>query len=315
MDATQTCIMPTEPEERPPHAALFYRQRDEFADGVLRFIEPALEAQDPVLVAVPGPSAEMLRDALPDEARLLDMHQLARNPGRMIHAVQRMFPAPDHTHLHFVSQPIWSGRSPEEIREAVRQEALINLAWEGAPVRVLCPYDAASLEQEVLADAERTHEVVIADGNSRRSETYVRAAIPDGCLGPLGDPPSDATSMWYERPDLHEVRALVEQVAVAAGLDVRQVGDLVAAVNELTTNTILHAHPPGLVRAWVNEQGVVAQVEDDGFISDPLAGKTLPSPDTVGGRGLWLVNELCDLVELRSSPAGSKVRVHAMLGD
>ena len=30
----------------------------------------------------------------------------------------------------------------------------------------------------------------------------------------------------------------------------------------------------------------------------------------VAGRGLWLVHELCDLVQLRSSPAGTVVRMH-----
>jgi hypothetical protein len=29
-----------------------------------------------------------------------------------------------------------------------------------------------------------------------------------------------------------------------------------------------------------------------------------------GGRGLWIVNHLCDLVQLRSSPAGNVVRLH-----
>ena len=30
----------------------------------------------------------------------------------------------------------------------------------------------------------------------------------------------------------------------------------------------------------------------------------------VGGLGLWLANQLCDLVQVRSSPEGTAVRVH-----
>jgi hypothetical protein len=32
-----------------------------------------------------------------------------------------------------------------------------------------------------------------------------------------------------------------------------------------------------------------------------------------GGRGLWMVNQLCDLVQLRSFPDGAAVRVHMYL--
>jgi two-component sensor histidine kinase len=32
-----------------------------------------------------------------------------------------------------------------------------------------------------------------------------------------------------------------------------------------------------------------------------------------GGRGLWMVNQLCDLVQLRSFPDGAAVRVHVYL--
>jgi hypothetical protein len=33
-----------------------------------------------------------------------------------------------------------------------------------------------------------------------------------------------------------------------------------------------------------------------------------------GGRGLWMVNQLCDLVQLRTLPAGAVVRLHLYVG-
>ena len=31
----------------------------------------------------------------------------------------------------------------------------------------------------------------------------------------------------------------------------------------------------------------------------------------MGGRGVWLANQLCDLVQIRSGAAGTVVRLHA----
>jgi hypothetical protein len=44
-------------------------------------------------------------------------------------------------------------------------------------------------------------------------------------------------------------------------------------------------------------------------IDDPLAGRERPAGLHDGGRGLWMVNHLCDLVQVRSSPAGTVVRL------
>ena len=35
---------------------------------------------------------------------------------------------------------------------------------------------------------------------------------------------------------------------------------------------------------------------------------------TLGGKGLWLVNQLCDLVQARTSHAGTVARLHMRLG-
>jgi hypothetical protein len=47
---------------------------------------------------------------------------------------------------------------------------------------------------------------------------------------------------------------------------------------------------------------------------DPAVGRRRPSPDALAGRGLWLVNQLCDLVELRSVQGGAAVRLHVRDG-
>jgi anti-sigma regulatory factor (Ser/Thr protein kinase) len=39
----------------------------------------------------------------------------------------------------------------------------------------------------------------------------------------------------------------------------------------------------------------------------------LSHPFLTVGRGLWIANQLCDLVQIRSSAAGSVVRMHKRL--
>jgi hypothetical protein len=54
----------------------------------------------------------------------------------------------------------------------------------------------------------------------------------------------------------------------------------------------------------------VTEVSFETSLDDPLAGRRRPDADAVDGRGLWLINQVCDLVELRSGPSGTTLRMH-----
>jgi anti-sigma regulatory factor (Ser/Thr protein kinase) len=60
---------------------------------------------------------------------------------------------------------------------------------------------------------------------------------------------------------------------------------------------------------WLEPGAVVIEFSDSGHLADPLTGRLTPPLDSVGGRGLYLVHQLCDLVQVRSSPRGTTVRV------
>jgi anti-sigma regulatory factor (Ser/Thr protein kinase) len=294
------------------HVALFYSGESEYVDGVARFIAPALEAGEPVAVAVPGAKAELLRNSFAGHPiELLDMVEAGSNPARIIPAVEAMLVRHHGRLLHYVGEPIWAGRSPEEIREATRHEALINLAWPGVHIRVLCPYDVDALDPYVLVDAERTHPHVIRGGATVASNSYAGAELPLGCDDRLSPPPDGALALPFGLPNLYAVRSLVTWIAREAGLSPGRVGDLVLGVNELAANAIRHARGGGLLRVWRLPGEVICQVEDSGHIHDPLAGRRPPALDAAGGVGLWIVNQLCDLVEVRTGHDGTTIRVHA----
>ena len=137
-------------------------------------------------------------------------------------------------------------------------------------------------------------------------------APPPLPVPPLSPPGVDATYHTY-RTDLAKVRALVLQQARAAGLTEGRANDLVLAVSEVAANTLRHTQSAGTLTIWRPAGEVVCEIQDDGTITDPLAGQRRPGPDATGGHGLWLVYQVCDLVELRSDESGTTIRMHMAL--
>jgi anti-sigma regulatory factor (Ser/Thr protein kinase) len=88
------------------------------------------------------------------------------------------------------------------------------------------------------------------------------------------------------------------------------IGDLVLAVNEVAANSIAHGGGSGTLRVWRDGGALVCEVSDRGHLDDPLADRRRPAPGQDGGRGLWLANQLCDLVQVRSFATGTTVRLH-----
>jgi anti-sigma regulatory factor (Ser/Thr protein kinase) len=127
--------------------------------------------------------------------------------------------------------------------------------------------------------------------------------------------PSSANRALHHtyRSDLSQVRALVFQQARAAGLTESRANDLVLAVSEVTANTLRHTKSSGTLAIWHDTEEIVCEVHDGGRIADPLVGTRKPPPDASGGHGLWLVRQVCDLVELTSDGEGTTVRMHMTL--
>ena len=125
--------------------------------------------------------------------------------------------------------------------------------------------------------------------------------------------PYDLAVVLTYRDDLARVRACTTAHADRAGPPDRRVRDLVLAVEELAANTLKHTGGPGTLAIWTTPDDLICQVHDRGLIKEPLAGRFRPNPADLGGRGLWVVNQLCDLVEIRTSRYGTDIRLHMRL--
>ncbi|MEU7479599.1 anti-sigma factor RsbA family regulatory protein [Lentzea sp. NPDC042327] len=288
------------------HEALFYRDEDEFLVSTARFAADGVDSGEPVLVAVPERKIALLRARLAeraDQVHFIDMTEAGRNPGRIIPGVLMAFSASaPQRRVRMVGEPMWPGRSDLEYPACIQHEALVNTAFEGRQGVILCPYNAGSLPEHVLADARRTHPVVI-DGSRRvASESYTDpAGLSEVYNVPLPPPPATAEEHAFSVGTLAHVRKLVS--TYAQWLRREQVDDLVLAVNELATNSILHASGRGVLRFWREGDTAVCEVSDSGTGFPP-------SFTGLSGFGIVMVNLLCDLVRTHTSHSGTTVRVY-----
>jgi anti-sigma regulatory factor (Ser/Thr protein kinase) len=297
------------------HEALLYAGIDEFMSAVLPFLREGAAAGERAMVAVDAGKIALLTDALgsdADSVSFVEMSGLGRNPARIIPA-WRDFVA-EHAGsgrgLRGVGEPVWAGRSSAELTECECHESLLNDAFDGGPGWwLLCPYDTAALDPAAVAVAERTHPLVTSDGVTRRSDSYASA---DTLGAALSEPPVDADEIEFTEHDLVGLRWVVSNGAERAGVTGVRVSDLVLAVHELAANSLRHGGGHGVLRMWEDRDTFVCEVRDEGRIEEPLVGRALPAIDRPGGHGLWLVNQVCDLVELRSSQRGSVVRVRML---
>jgi anti-sigma regulatory factor (Ser/Thr protein kinase) len=298
------------------HEALLYAGSDQFLDGTLAFLRGGLVADEPMLVAVSAAKIERLRAELAEDADRIcfaDMGELGANPARIIPAWRQFVGehAGGSRPVRGIGEPIWAGRTPAELVECQRHEALLNLAFAGAPPwRLLCPYDTDVLDPAVIAEAHRSHPYIVEGGIERdsdgcRSLEEVAAPFEE----PLPAAPAWRREMPFDAGSLRSVRTFVSGQATGAGLGGARTSDLVLTVNELVTNSVRHAGGQGVLRTWQEDDLLICEVADGGRIDEPLLGRERPPTDREGGRGLWLANQLCELVQVRTFATGSVVRV------
>ena len=306
-------VTATVPREQFRHLALLYHGLGEYLSGLRSFVQACAARGDAVFVAVPRRKAQLVRQELgADSAHLTlaDMAELGRNPARIIPAVLSYASKHAGQNVSFIGEPIWPGRTAAEIEEATRHEALMNLAFRDSPVTTLCPYDGVRLPKSVLADAACTHPAVIRDRQEIASASYLGPEhLPPRCTRALSPPPAQAEALGY-RDDLYPVRSFVTSQAEHAGLTELRITDLVLATNELAGNTLRHTGGGGTLHIWRTGDRIICQVSDTGQITDPLARHRVPPDEELGGKGLWLVNQLCDLVQARTDDAGTVTRLH-----
>lgn len=294
------------------HEALIYRGESDFDAAVQEFVHAAAAADEPVLFVLPAAHLERVRERVADavlRARFEEVEQVGRNPSCLLPIIEDWVTS-HHGRARVVSEVVWPGRSAAEAAEGLRHEALLNHALADSQATVMSPFDARRLGSEVLAGAEMTHPTMLEAGRRRASAAYLDPlSMRFGELWPLPSPPGQ-TSEHPLDTSLHDLRHAVAGDPALEPLSAEQRQDLVLAVNEAATNAIRHGDGACMTRIWRDADEIVTEVSSGTGIEDVMAGCRRPAVDALEGRGLWLINQLCDLVELRTDSHRTTLRMH-----
>jgi anti-sigma regulatory factor (Ser/Thr protein kinase) len=300
------------------HGALLYRTQQEYLDRLVPYISDAVAADQAVLVAVPGPNLAVLAEALgrlTANVVMADMTEVGRNPGRILGEVLSRFVDKHRDQpARLIGEPIWATRSEVEYPACVEHEALLNRAFTGRDVTVVCPYDVSQLDPEVISDARCTHPVLWQNGILDHDNA---AYAPEAMLARYNQPLlSDPTAVRYtarKLGDLAGARAFAGAYAQWFGLSADQTADLQLIASELTTASLTHLGATCRLALWRQDSHVVCEARDDGCLDDPLAGRRPYGSDSDRGRGLYVVNAVADLVRTHTTADETTIQAYLHL--
>jgi len=306
---------PARAEQSYRHEAFLWHDRTDFTDGLVPFISEGLAAGEPVMVAAVVEHTDWLREALgpdADQVTFVDMAELGRNPAKIIPAWQKFIDveAGGSRPARGVGEPIWAGRGTDELIECQLHEALLNVAVDPmTPFWLVCPYDAEQLDPVVIDEAYRSHPVVIEADVYKGSTQYAGRAHLEVMLGAeLPALTGEPTTIPFSAKNIDRLPMFLKLEGHVAGLALQPATGLACATYGLARASLQRGGTGGVIRMWRQPRSVVYEIVDDTYVDDPLAGRRAPLVDS--SDALWTANQLCDLVQLRSTPAGTIVRLH-----
>ncbi|GAA1534503.1 anti-sigma factor RsbA family regulatory protein [Dactylosporangium maewongense] len=288
------------------HDAFFYDTDEGFTGGLVPFVRDGLRSDHAVVAAVTDANADLLRDALGRDAAqvtFMDRDGCFRRPASTVAGWRKLL-ADAASRGHDAVRIIGEAGSGPPARHVTwaRFESAVNEVLADAPAWILCPYDTRVLPHEVLADARRTH----PGSDTYRPPAEFLGAVPEP-VPPVDGPPADVTLLG---DSVAEARHLVGRIAAAhgwAGTD--RLDELLLVTSEIAANAVLYGGARRELRVWVTPQGMVCEVGDDGpGPSDPLAGYRPPDDRLLGGRGMWIAQQLSEAFAVTHHDGWTRVR-------
>lgn len=289
------------------HDALPYSGESDFVGRTVSFLAAGISAGEPGLLVSSSKRLLAVREGLlaaGSDVRpltLIDTETDARNPAVVLSVMQDFVEQTGGRSVRGIGDLTRADWTSPAAAEAELHELLLNTPvtneWN---MWLACPYDSADQSAEGVATIEAYHP---------GSRVDMTNAVAEKFGSELPARPLDAETFPVDVRDLGTVRAIVRSAAGMAGLGEDKADGFVYAVNEVVSNSIRHGDGRAELSVWMVEGYLVCEVQDGGRITDPLAGRIPPALGRTSGRGLWMVNQLCDLVQVRSPHSGTCVRM------
>ena len=297
------------------HRAMLYADEDALLHAALPFLTDGVDAGEVVLVVAPAATTACVRRVLGPAAGAVAFRDAAHwysQPTRTIAAYSSFIEDHPGARIRALAEPGWECGTPAEIAEWTRYESIVNQAFAEVDAAVLCLYDQRTTAAEVLDGVVRTHPELVGDSGPRANADFLDPstvyAQVDG--QPLPPVPAHAREMPVDGIDLCALRAFVGEHAEGHGITSARLHDLLVATTEVATNAIRHGLPPVTLRTWADDGDLVVDVTDSGhWQPEGLPGFLPPDPLRRVGFGLWGVRMLCPLVQVRTGPTGTDIRL------
>jgi anti-sigma regulatory factor (Ser/Thr protein kinase) len=238
------------------------------------------------------------------------MEEIGRNPGRLISVWSDFLDrhGAEGRTVWGIGEPIYAGRDPLEIEESELYEQLVNGAFTEPEftLHLGCPYDTASLPSDVVDELAASHPFIGSGAESLANARFLADGHAERRLSPALI--RDDAFAPFTQDSLGEMRRELAETARRFGVEEERIPDLVLAVNEIATNSILYTGT-GTLGVWQTNGRLVCEVRDLGYIEDPLVGRRRPKTTAERGRGIWFAHQVADLIQMRSTPSGTTVRI------
>ena len=298
------------------HEALFYGDPSEQLDTVTEFVRAGLESGDRVVVILDEVKIDSLRKRLgpsSESVQFVATSGAGGNPARLIPVWMTVVESLEPGQCcRGVAEPVRSGMADEQIAETQLNEFLLNMVFEDAPsFWLLCTFDNSLLDEANLNEVCHSHRYVATGSQpTKANEEYESGEGQFHRQRDFVDAPGDAERFEVDTASVGIARKALFDFAHAIGMTDSVAADCALAGHEVIANSLRHGDGKAHLSIWREHETLVCEVRDAGQFSDPLAGRTKPSPRGRSGRGLWIANQLCDLVQIRSEPQGTVVRLH-----
>jgi anti-sigma regulatory factor (Ser/Thr protein kinase) len=295
------------------HGLFVYDNDDDFVDRITSFLGPGTDDGEAGMAVLSRDKWELLREGLGDawqRIRYLDRDSLYTRPVAAVAsydaALRRALDEGAPAFRLLGEIPLTTCR--DQCEAWTQYEAVINRAFAGRPMSILCGYDVREQPEAAVEGALQTHPRLLVDG----WEDNARYKDPARVVGELTRHPAAPTDL-RELPvdaDANAFSDLLRREMATLQVPDAQAESLLLAAGEVFDNARVHGRGARSQRIGRVAGRIVWELSDNGpGFDDPLAGYLPPRPGDVKGRGLWLARQITDEVEFLAAPQGFTARI------